>query len=371
MWRRCFPPPLEGLFWFRAIEAGTQPGQFDFAYGVLSRGGEPFGIVPAFVFDVPLDLVMPPAIAKLILPFARGPLEAFAVQRTFFIGNVAGEEGHVGLLPGHKLGEVSSFIHAGARAKATAMAAPMLVWKDFPHGDRIELDALCAGGRVFRIPSFPGTSIPLHAGGYTSFQEGLNSKRRHRINAKLRRGEAAIPLRAQTLVSPDDAELDTMFALFEQTAARATTRFERLTRDFFAAAARFPESTFIVLRDTAGAIRAFMLMFDLGDRMINQFIGLDYSTGDNAYLHFRLFVAAYDAASRGRARALCSGQTGYTAKLDLGHALVPLWNYCEHAHGWVNAIFRRGASGISWRTLDPQLAEYLRSHPEADGLKPT
>ncbi len=320
--------------------------------------------MPAFAFDVPLDLVMPPAIAKLILPFARGPLKGLAVQRTFFIGNVAGEEGCIGLLPGHELDEIAPFVHAGARAKAVTMGAPMLVWKDFPQADRAGLDALCTGGRVFRIPSFPGTSIALRPGGYARFQDGLNSKRRRRINAKLRQGEETLPLRAETIGSPGNAELDAMFALFEQTAARATTRFERLTRAFFATAACGPESSFLVLRDSAGAIRAFMLMFDLGDRAINQFIGLDYSTGDNAYLHFRLFVAAYDAASRGRARTFCSGQTGYTAKLDLGHALVPLWTYCEHANRLVNAIFRWGASGISWGTLDPQLAEYLRAHPE-------
>ena len=85
---------------------------------------------------------------------------------------------------------------------------------------------------------------------------------------------------------------------------------------------------------------------------------------EKGYLYFQLFEAAYDWACERGARTLLSGQTGYMAKLDLGHTLVPLWNLCEHRSPLVNAIFRRGARGISWDSLDPQLAEYLRAHPE-------
>jgi hypothetical protein len=339
-------------------------GQFAFHYGVLRNGAEAIGIVPAFAFDVPLDLVMPEAIARVILPIARGPLKGLAVQRTFFVGNVAGEEGHIGLAPGYALEDVVSFIHANARVKAKEIGTPMLVWKDFGDDDRKALDALCAERRVFRIPSYPGTAIPLVKGGYAAFKAAsFNSKRRRRIDTKLRQGEAAIALTSDVLDSPSPADLDAMFAFFEQTAARGTTSFERLTREFFDTIAREEESWFVVMRDTSGKIRAFMLLFDLGARSINQFIGLDYSAGENAYLHFRLFVAAYDAASKRASAVLCSGQTGYTAKLDLGHALVPLWNYCEHANGLLNAVFRAGASGITWETLDPQLAEHVRAHP--------
>jgi hypothetical protein len=56
------------------------------------------------------------------------------------------------------------------------------------------------------------------------------------------------------------------------------------------------------------------------------------------------------------------------AKLDIGHALVPLWNYCEHRNSAVNWIYRKGAAGIGWETLDDQLAEYLKAHPEGRGL---
>jgi hypothetical protein len=366
LWRETFGAPHEGLFWFRAIEAGTERGQFDFRYGLLRRDGVPVGIVPAFAFDVPLDLVLPPAIARVILPVARGPLAALAHQRTLFIGNVAGEEGRVGLVPGVALAKVAAFVHGEARALANALGAPMLVWKDFSDADREALGALGSRPGVFRIPSYPGTEIPVLAGGHAAFLATQRSDRRRRIASKLKRGRAAVPLDTAVLVRPGDAEHAEMFALFEQTRARATTSFERLTPGFFRDVALAREAAFVVLREPGGGpMRAFMLVLDLGTRAVNQFIGLDYERHATGHLYFQLFAAAYDWAARAGAATLLSGQTGYMAKLDLGHRLVPLWNHCEHRSPLVNAVFRRAARSIGWETLDPQLAEYLAAHPGA------
>jgi hypothetical protein len=361
-----FAPPHEGRFWFEALEAGTLPGQFIFRYGCIVRDGVAIGIVPAFRFDVPLELVIPRALARLLLPFARGPLRGLAYQRTFFLGNVAGEEGHVGLAPGVDLNEVASFIHDSARAMADALGAAMLVWKDFPDEDRAALDALLERRRVFRMPSYPGTSIAVVPGGHAAFLATMRSDRRHRIRSKLRKGKAAVAARVNVETRPGEATLSEMFSLFEQTRNRATTNFETLTPSFFRQIATCDLARFVVLREAAtDRMLAFMLVLDLGERAVNQFIGLDYAVAESGYLYFQLFEAAYDWATRTKARVMLSGQTGYMAKLDLGHSLLPLWNFCEHRGRVVNSVFRRGAAGISWETLDSQLAEYLMAHPEA------
>lgn len=366
LWDATFGLPHEGRFWFEAMQAGTVAGQFDFRYGRLERDGEAVGIVPAFRFDVPLTLVLPPALARLVSPLARGPLAGLATQRTFFIGNVAGEEGRVGLVPGVALGGVAAFIHREARRMADSLGAPMLVWKDFPEADRAALDALSGQGRIFRMPSFPGTVVSLRPGGHAAHLARLRADRRHKIRSKLRKGAAAVPTRASVERRPDDLTLAEMFALFEQTRSRATTRFETLTPDFFRIIAGSEPAKFIVLRQAAGdRMLAFMLVLDLGTRAVNQFIGLDYAQAQAGHLYFQLFAAACDWAGGTGAGEMLSGQTGYMAKLDLGHALVPLWNYGEHRNGLVNALLRRGARGISWATLDPQLAEFLAAHPGA------
>jgi hypothetical protein len=365
LWRDCFVPPREGLFWFRSLESAKLEDQFTFLFGLLQMDGSPIGIVPAFVFDLPLDLVIPRDIARILTPFMRGPLRRLAYQRTLFIGNVAGEEGWVGLLPGHELSDVAPFIHAAVRALAVAVKAPMLVWKEFPDSLRAALDGLLVSTRAFRVISYPGTAILLERGGYLAYLAKQRSERRWKIKDKLRRGAKNLPLNTLIVRRPSEPELEEIFRLFWQTYLRGKTKFERLTPEFFRAIANCDEATFVVQRDAAsGKMLSFMLLLDLGERVINQFIGIDYASSADGFLYFRLFAAGYDWACTTNATVLQSGQTGYMAKFDMGHSLVPLWNYCEHRNPLVNRIYRDIAARITWDTLDDQLAEYLNAHPE-------
>lgn len=367
-WGRLFAAPAEGLFWFKALEAGTGK-QFEFWYAEIRQGGAIVGIVPAFLFDLPVDIILPKIARTAFDAFARGPFRRARQVRTFFVGNVAGEEGRLGLDKGLERDDVYAFIHDAARAKATDLRASLLVWKDFPDHDTIALGRLIRTRSVFRIPSYPGTVIPIHRDGYAAFLAGQRASRRYKIRRKLAVGEAAVPVHARLVAHPDATELDALFALFQQTYARGSTKFELLTREFFYEIAGAEESNFIVFSDpSTDRPVAFMLLLNLGQRIINQFVGIDYSMGDRAFLPFRLFAKAYDWAAQRGAPTLCSGQTGYSSKLDLGHELVPLWNYCHHANRVVNWVLSRVAPAVRSESLDDQLRIHfdarLRSAPK-------
>jgi predicted N-acyltransferase len=165
---------------------------------------------------------------------------------------------------------------------------------------------------------------------------------------------------------PDGRVLDALFGLFWQTYEKATTRFEKLNRRFFEIVAARPESHFIVLRErSSDEMIAFMLCFDLGSRIINKFIGIDYRRPRDWLLYFRLWDSALEwALSRG-AGAIQSGQTGYAPKIETGHRLVPLTNYCAHRNALLHALGRACARHIDWSTLDDDLARFIKAHPEA------
>lgn len=360
-WRRLLHPPALGLFWFKALEAGTGQ-QFQFWYGQIRRDDTTVGIVPAFLFDLPLAIVLPQREKKVLGWFAKGRLRRAQYVRAFFIGNVAGEEGAVGLDEDLKREEVYPFIHDAARDKANELGAALLVWKDFPGGDAIVLDGLIRTRTVSRVPSYPGTVMPVLETGYAAFLGGQKASRRYKIRRKFAVGDSAVPVSTRIVAHPDATELSTLFKLFQQTYARGTTKFETLTVDFFREIATADESTFIVLSDeSTGNPVAFMLLLDLGPRIINQFIGIDYSRGNRAFLTFRLFAKAYDWAAQRGASTLWSGQTGYEAKLELGHQLVPLWNYCHHANRLMNWVLSLVASRIRMESLDDQLRIHLEA----------
>ncbi len=64
---------------------------------------------------------------------------------------------------------------------------------------------------------------------------------------------------------------------------------------------------------------------------------------------------------------LQSGQTGYSAKLRLGHALVRLDNFARHRNPLAHRALARVARRITWASLDPDLAEHLAAHPRPGG----
>ena len=64
LWDVCFPPPLEGRWWYATLERAGLEEQFSFRYGLISRDGVPVGIAPAFVMDFPVGRVAPPCAVR-------------------------------------------------------------------------------------------------------------------------------------------------------------------------------------------------------------------------------------------------------------------------------------------------------------------
>ena len=353
----CFPPPLEGLWWYRSLERSGLESQFTFAYAILERGALPVGIAPTFLMDVPIDLVAPPAIAK-ILRIAGAVIPRLRYQRTLFVGSPCSDEGTIGLLPGVELADVAPILHDALAVRARQVGAPMIVWKDFPDTMSAALDPLCASRGLFKLVSYPGTRLPLPAGGFEAYLQALTSSHRHNLRKKLRRSKELGELQATILQHPGPALLEEIFPLFLQTYEKGQTKFEHLTPKFFELIAAEDTSYFVLLRNQqTGKLVAFMLCFRIGSRVINKFIGLDYELSGHWFLYFRLWEQAVIWASSVGATDFQSGQTGYRAKLDLEHRLVPLNNYCQHRHPWLHRLFATVAKSITWATLDGDLAQ--------------
>jgi len=364
LWDACFAPPLEGRCWYSTLEQCGLEDQFSFLYGVIHRDGVAVGIAPAFVMDFPVALVAPPALRHAIEGLAR-MFPSLACPRTLFVGSPCADEGTVGMLLGVDSKSALLALQLALEARARVLGAVLLVWKDFPASCAPDLEWLTRQQRLFRVVSFPGTIVEFPGRSKEAYFAALKGSRRHALRKKLRRSAARVDIRIEIVQGPDGRMLDILFGLFWQTYQKATTRFEKLNRKFFEVIATRPESHFIVLREqSSDEIVAFMLCIDMGSRIINKFIGIDYRRPRDWLLYFRLWDAAVEwALSRG-ADAIQSGQTGYAPKIETGHRLVPLTNYCAHRNPVVHAIGRAVARRIGWSTLDEDLARFLKAHPD-------
>lgn len=365
LWPACFPAHLEGEWWYRCLETSGLDDQFRFFYAVVRSGDRPVALAPLFLMNVPIDLVLPEGLLPLFRLLGR-VAPGLRYQRTLFVGSPCADEGTVGVLPGVARRPVLERLADAVTAKARAVGAPMVVWKDFRDSDRPDLDWLAVRAGLFPMASFPGTEASLPAtGGKQAYFAAMKGSRRQQLRKKLRRSHEAVALDVSVERHPPPAVMDEIFGLFWQTYEKATTKFERLNRRMFDQLAAEPVSRFVLLREQGGgAIIAFMLCFVLDGRMINKFIGIDYHRPRDWMLYFRLWEAALDWALAEGFSSIQSGQTGYAPKIEMGHSLVPLTNYCRHANPLIHWIYARVARTIGWATLDPDLARFLAAHPE-------
>jgi len=361
LWSICFPPPLEGKWWYESLEKAGLEDQFVFSYGILRDGGSEVGIIPVFAMDVPIDLVVPEILAKIISKSGR-LLNFLKYQKTLFLGSPCSDEGTVGLVPGISIGEIAPFIQDALIKKAIETKNNVIVWKDFPESTAKELECLRYSHKVFRMVSFPGTVMPLAPGGFDGHLMTLNGDKRSKLRRKLKKSRSCGELIEEVIQYPDDVTLNEIFGLFWQTYLNGKTKFEKLTIQFFKNIARCERSHFVLLRHAGdGKLAAFMLCFLFEKRVINKFIGLDYTLTGNWFLYFRLNEAAIRWASGTGVSEFQSGQTGYHAKVDLGHKLVPQYNFCFHRNPLVNFVFKTIGTRSTWSDLDSDLKLYSKA----------
>ncbi len=197
--------------------------------------------------------------------------------------------------------------------------------------------------------SYPNTIVEFSSHRKEDYFAALKGSRRRKLKTKLRRSSEQVALGVEIVQRPDAKTLDDIFGLFWQTYERSPAKFERLNRKFFEIIAEKQATLFIVLREqVTGEMIAFMLCLDLGERLVNLFIGIDYSRPKEWMLFFRLWDAAVDLALSRGFSAILSGRSSYEAKIETGHKLVPLNNYCRHRNIFIHVIYRAIARTVRW-----------------------
>jgi hypothetical protein len=361
VWDECFAAPLEGYWFYDALERSGLEEQFSFAYAIVLRGEAIIALAPVFTAVLPISLVAPDFVDRIIRLGGRF-LQHLRFQKTLFVGAPCSDEGSVGTLPGVTLADVAPALHKALWARARAIGAVNLVWKDFAEGDWPALRALSREAGLCEVVSYPGTRITEMSGGLDGYLQRLTGRRRHNLRKKLRLSKAEFDLTVEVVSKADAALVDEVWHLFQNTFERATTKFERLTRKFWELACENAPARLIVLRERkTGKAVAFMLVLLLGKRAINKFIGIDYEFGEKSFLYFRLWEEFVKLVAELGMHEVQSGQTGYRAKLDLGHQLVPLSNFFRYRNPIIHRIAALVSSRITWMSLDEDLAEMVRS----------
>ena len=367
LWDICFQPPSANRWWYEALERSGIDDQFTFFYGLLKHLGCPVGIAPVFAMDIPVEQVAPREFLRLIQLLGK-IWPSVLCQRTLFVGSPILDESRVGLVPHADRRAALLALQFALEAKAAELGASLIVWKDFPESSSADMNWLSRQRGLFRVTSLPNTVVELPSHRKEDYFAALKRSRRYNLKSKLRRSKERVALSVEVLQRPDAKTLDDIFALFWQTYQKSTSKFERLNRRFFEVFAEEQATLFILLREkVSGEMVAFRLSFDMGERLINLFIGMDYSRPKEWMLFFRLWEAAVDVALARGLTAIVSGRSSYEVKIETGHKLVPLNNYCRHRNILLHTIYRIVAQRIDWASLDEALVRFPKEASKMAG----
>ena len=365
LWDACFQPPAAGRWWYETLDQSGIEDQFTFFYALIKHLGHEVGIAPVFVMDVPVDQVAPEEFLRLFRLVGK-IIPSVLSQRTLFVGSPVFDESEVGLISNVNRRAALLALQVALEKKADELRAPMIVWKDFPESSTADFNWLSRQRRLFRVVSFPNTMVEFSSNLKEDYFAAMKGSWRRKLRAKLRRSRERVELSVEIVQRPDATMLDDIFGLFWQTYQKSVSKFERLNRKFFEIIAEKQAALFIILREKiTGEIIAFMLCLDMGERLINMFIGMDYRRPKEWMLFFRLWEAVVDLALSRGFSSILSGRSSYEAKIETGHRLVPLNNYCRHRNMFLHAIYRIVAQRIGWASLDEALARFLKAHPES------
>jgi hypothetical protein len=367
LWDTCFQLPgegrwwCEGRWWYEGLEQSSLDDQFTFFYGLIKHLGCPVGIAPVFAMDIPVEQLAPQEFLRLIRLIGK-IVPSVLSQRTLFVGSPILDESRVGLIPHVNRRAALLALQIALEAKASELRASLIVWKDFPESWSADINWLSHQRRLFRVVSLPNTVVKLPSHRKEDYFATMKRSRRQNLKNKLKRSRERVALSMEIVQQPDAKTLDDIFGLFWQTYEKSTSKFEKLNRKFFEVFAETQPALFIILREkVTGEMVAFRLCFDMGERLISLFIGMDYTRPKEWMLFFRLWEAAVDVALSRGFTAIVSGRSSYEVKIETGHKLVPLNNYCRHSNILLHTIYRIVAQRVDWASLDEALARFQKA----------
>ena len=132
--------------------------------------------------------------------------------------------------------------------------------------------------------------------------------------------------------------------------------FELLPMAFFKNISKnMPEETKYFLWHMDGKLVAFLLCLVSKDRLIDYYVGLDYSIAHKYHLYFVKFRDIMNWCIKNKIKTYEMGITGYEPKRRLGFEFVPLYIYAKLRNRWMRPAFKIACQLLKFENFDPAL----------------
>ncbi len=161
--------------------------------------------------------------------------------------------------------------------------------------------------------------VPIDFASIDEYLERLSSSRRKNLRRKLRsRDRLSIEILPTGEAFAGDATVDLYYTLFENVYAQSDVHFDKLSREFFAAALREQGGVVISYRAGDGELVGWNLCYEHEGKLLDKYVGFAYPAARDLDLYFvSWFVNLEYALARGLSHYV-AGWTDPEVKASLG-----------------------------------------------------
>lgn len=331
-WNRLFPGELEDWAYYRATERAGLAG-FEWLYVGVLRGTELRAVAPAFVTPYRLDTTLDGSLRTVVGGLAKAA-PGLLRPRMLALGSPVAEACHVGFAPDSDASERAALFATlldACEGEAENQRARLLAVKDLPAASAFETVLVDRGLR--HQPGQATACLDIAFRDLDGYLATLGRATRRDLRRKWRsREQLRIEWRHDlTGIS------DQVVALYRQTLARASMRLEEITRDWFVDVMEGLAGRAACVCYWAGAdLVAFNLVLHDGDRLIDKYIGMDYSRARALNLYYVSWLENVSHAIRNGMKTFQSGQGMSEEKARLGCRLLPNGLWYRHRNRMLN-----------------------------------
>ena len=337
-WNRLFPHELEDHAYLRAIERASLAG-FRYFYFAVCEGGRLLAAVPAFATDYRLDTTMQGGLRRVAEAFAKVFPRLLRIPM-LSLGSPVTERCRIGFAPDSTPEQRMAWLDAILAHMETVAAQDkfgMLAIKDAPR-DQPFWQQVCPRHGLRALPGLPGATLAIRWRDVEGYLDSLGAATRKDLRRKRRAGGALlIEWRTDLAGIADDVQ-----RLYRETLARAEFSFEQLTPAYFERVLRdMPGRAFCVTYSEGGQLVAFNLVLRDSERLLDKFLGMDYSATDRYNLYHVSWLENIRRCTDEGIAVYESGQGLHREKLRLGSTLHENALWYRHRNRFVDGVFAR------------------------------
>lgn len=358
-WNKVYPDVLEGYNFFKTLdESGLE--QFSFYYILVYEGKQVVAATNCFLMDYSLDTSISGPLRRLSNAVKKIKPTIFSLK-TLICGMPIGI-GRIGFI-----GDGGRIVHVLKRRLeqiARKERCSIVAFKDFEHSYTQILDPLQREGYA-KFDGLPTTEMNVWFKDFEDYLNTLSAASRYDLRRKFRKVDGHIKIDMRVVDELNDHELREVYKLYLDMVEKHDMGFELLPMAFFKNLSKnMPKETKYFLWHINGKLAAFLLFLVSEDRLIDYYVGLDYSVAHKYHLYFVKFRDVMNWCIKNKIKTYEMGITGYEPKRRLGFEFVPLYIYAKLRNRWMRPIFRLICQFLKFENFDPSLKAAKR--PKAD-----